>query len=178
MKPPIVFDVIKEKQQAQIRNYKGKRNKKFTVGQKVYVRNYRNPNKAGWSPATIEKQLGQRNYTCLLTYENRNIKRHLDQIRDAHVEVDLELNDSISNDTLIRDGEGESAESEHGSQDSQSFQSLNASTNNTADDSMNSPGTSDQNESIPDVYERPGLRACAALAKDKITSMFTSNQRK
>lgn len=179
MKPPIVSEVIKEKQQEQIKNYKGKRNKKFSIGQKVYVRNYKNPNKAGWSPAIIKKQLGQRNYTCLLTYENRNIKRHLDQIRDAYVECDdFGLSDLYASDTQSSDGEGESSESERGSQDSQSFQSPNVPTNDTTDDSINLSGTSAQDESIADVVERPGIRACAVRAADAITSMFTSNQRK
>lgn len=183
MKPPIVSEVIKEKQQSQVKNYKGKRNKKFSIGQKVYVRNYKNPNKAGWSPATIKKQHGQRNYTCLLTYENRNIKRHLDQIRDAHVDSndnDIDEESIIEiNDTTVSEGEGESSESEHGSQSSHSFQSPNATTDSTIDDdSINSSGTSHQNQSIPDVIERPTLRACAAKAKDAITSMFTGNQRR
>lgn len=179
MKPPLVSDIIKEKQQTQIRNYKGKRNKKFSIGQKVYVRNYKNPNKAGWSPAIIERQLGRRNYTCLLTHENRNIKRHLDQIRVAHVNDNNDNQQIVDlSNTIASEGDGESSESELESQGSQSFQSLNMSNDNTTDESINSTVTSDPDESIPDVVERPSARGCAIRAKDAITSMFTGNQRK
>lgn len=175
MKPPIVSDIIKEKQLAQIKNYKGKRNSEFSIGQKVYVRNYKNPNKAGWSPATIKKKLGPRNYTCLLAHENRNIKRHLDQIRDANVEENIDLS---GNDTIVNDGEGEPSAEEQESQESLSFQSANASTDSTINDDVNSPSTSVQNESIADVVERPSIRTCAAEAKKKITSMFTGGPKK
>lgn len=113
----------------------------------------------------------------MLTHENRNIKRHLDQIRDAVVDEN-EDNDLI--DLYASDGEGES-DSEHGPHGSQSFQSFQSDTTdheNTTDDSTNSPDTSAQNESIADVVERPTSRSCAVRAKEAITSMFASNQRK
>lgn len=100
MRPPIVSDVIKDKQRITVKNFKGKRNKTFSEGQKVYARKYKNPNKASWSPATIKRKIGPRNYTCLLTYENREIKRHVDQLRDGQLEGggDMGANDSMNED--------------------------------------------------------------------------------
>ena len=48
----------------------------------VLIRDYRNPNKTSWSQATIKNKLGLRSYTCILAHNNREIKRHLNQIRD------------------------------------------------------------------------------------------------
>ncbi|XP_017493596.1 PREDICTED: uncharacterized protein K02A2.6-like [Rhagoletis zephyria] len=80
MQPPTTKDIIESKQINAVKNYKGKRKVNFSVGQNVYVRDYKNPNKAVWSPAVIQKKLGPRNYTCYLTRDKRDIKRHLDQI--------------------------------------------------------------------------------------------------
>lgn len=68
LKPPVTSDVIKSSQQTMIKNFKGKRDVSFQKGQKVYVRNYKNPNKASWSKAEIKKVNGPRNYTCLLLH--------------------------------------------------------------------------------------------------------------
>lgn len=58
MKPPITKEIIESAQKTAIKNYKGKRNVNFSVGQKVYVRDYKNANKAGWSPAIVKNKLG------------------------------------------------------------------------------------------------------------------------
>ncbi|XP_055306725.1 uncharacterized protein K02A2.6-like [Sitodiplosis mosellana] len=174
LKPPVVTDVIKEKQQTAIKNYKGNRNVNFSVGQKVYVRDYRNPNKASWSQATIKNKIGPRNYTCLLLREKRDIKRHVDQIRDGETddmggdELPLELNDSQG-----------------------SEQAHDAATNeidlpsDTAGDSSDlafvSSHSQEENEleeSIPDVIERPATRRVAAQAKQNIKDFYTSNRRR
>lgn len=90
LKPPLVRDVIKTNQQTAVNNCRGKRDTTFTVGQNVIVRNYSNPNKAGWSPGTVQKKLGPRNYIVMLANENRTIKRHLDQIRNADLACEEE----------------------------------------------------------------------------------------
>lgn len=82
-----------------VENCKGKHNLTFAVGQKgqkVYVRNYSNPNKLSWSPGTVRKQLDPRNYTVWLSSEDRIIKRHLDQIRKAETCDEGEHPSSIS----------------------------------------------------------------------------------
>lgn len=173
MKPPIVSDIIKEKQEIAVKNYKGKRNSKFTVGQKVYVRNYKNPNKAGWSPAVIKKKIGPRNYTCLLIHENRDIKRHLDQIRNAQLD---ETQGLVADDSLSNDGDGE-MQQEHGAPESLSFASPSTSIVSVSDSNDTSLDTSDQNDSVPDVTERPDFRTCAIRAKEAISSMFTGSRR-
>lgn len=94
LKPPLTIDKILESQAKSVLNHKGKRNVNFTSGQKVLVRDYKNPNKSSWSPATINKQLGSRSYLCILTHNNRQIKRHLDQIRKQN--TNCIINDSTS----------------------------------------------------------------------------------
>jgi hypothetical protein len=87
MKPPVVRETILQKQKTAVKNHKGKRNVEFSKGQPVYVRNYKNPNKPGWSPAVIKNRIGPRNYTCLLVRERRDIKRHVDQIRVGQIHL-------------------------------------------------------------------------------------------
>lgn len=93
LKPPLTKNKILEKQTKSILNYKGKRNEEFSKGQEVLIRDYRNPNKPSWSQATIKKQLGPRSYSCVLTYNNREIKRHLDQIRNRETTRSDETNE-------------------------------------------------------------------------------------
>lgn len=200
MKPPIVTDVIKQKQQSAIKNFKGKRNKNLRVGQKVYIRNYEDPNKDGWSPAIVKKKIGPRNYTCLFTQTNRVIKRHLNQIRDVQLEegADTEENDSI---------EGDNGSSDHSTDDDRASVSIEEEINHRdrsigelesdldvsnlvsspiiiSDTSLDSSqayldaeASGSTNESIADVIERPKGRDCANQAKEKIASHFDSYRR-
>ncbi|XP_036347085.1 uncharacterized protein LOC118756427, partial [Rhagoletis pomonella] len=78
--PEKIKQKIIEKQEISERNYHGKRELELSQGQKVWIRDYSNPNKASWSPGTIREQLGPRSYCCTLL-NNRTIKRHLNQIR-------------------------------------------------------------------------------------------------
>lgn len=169
MKPPIVSNVIEKKQQNQIRNYKGKRNLQFKVGQSVYVRNYKNPNKPDWSKAIIRKQIGPRNYTCLLLHENRDIKRHLDQIRNA--EIERGESDEMQDQSVY--GTPTHSDSEHESSDEDSSNIVTTSTNVSVDDATD---TSNANVSIPDIVERPDTRSCAVKAKEAITGYFRGSR--
>jgi len=81
MSPPTVSSRILQQQEKSIKSYKGNRLESFNQGQKVYIRDYTNPNKASWSQATIDKSLGSRIYLCNLAHNHRIIKRHTDQIR-------------------------------------------------------------------------------------------------
>ncbi|XP_055922719.1 uncharacterized protein K02A2.6-like, partial [Eupeodes corollae] len=80
MKPPLVREKICDKQLSNIKNFKGSRNVKFEEGENVYVRDYSNPNKDGWQPATVKKRIGSRSYSCVLTHNKRRIKRHSNQM--------------------------------------------------------------------------------------------------
>lgn len=92
LKPPLIKNnIIKSQFKAQ-ENYKGKRNVEFYEGQEVYIRNYKNPNKPSWSPAIINKKLGPRSYYCIFSHNNKEIKRHLNQIRDANQKNMIEHN--------------------------------------------------------------------------------------
>ncbi|XP_030380964.1 uncharacterized protein K02A2.6-like [Scaptodrosophila lebanonensis] len=113
LKPPIVHDQISKKQEDSVMSYRGNRDIRFKEGQKVMVRDYKNPNKASWTQATVSQQLGPRSYCCILTHNNREIKRHLNQIRnqeskhiatekrDNQIESDCSSESKSQNDTVI-----------------------------------------------------------------------------
>lgn len=92
LKPPTTRKKIIQSQEKQINNFKGKREIEFKIGQKVYARDYRNPNKEQWQKAIIKKCIGPRNYTCVLTENDRLIKRHIDQLRVSHDQNDHQSN--------------------------------------------------------------------------------------
>lgn len=114
LKPPTIKENIKKKQEQNIKDHKGKRNDESKNGEKVFIRNYTNPNKASWSHATIKKKLGTRMYSCVYTHNSKEIRRHLDQIRNAdntnntlqtddggNMEINTKLNPSTSLSTNI-----------------------------------------------------------------------------
>ena len=74
IKPPHIEENILASQESSQKNYPGKRDVEFKAGEKVYIRDFRNPNKASWSPATIRSQNGPRSYTCMFDSNNRIIK--------------------------------------------------------------------------------------------------------
>lgn len=81
LKPPTTIEKIIDSQNNNIKHHKGNRNTKFYNGQKVMIRDYRNPNKPGWTQAIIREKQGPQSYSCILPHNNHVIKRHLDQIR-------------------------------------------------------------------------------------------------
>lgn len=105
LKPPTTTEKIINAQENNVRNHKGNRNIQFTEGQKVMVRDYRNPNKSSWAQAKIKQQLGPQSYSCILSHNNYIIKRHLDQIRGQQQKqqqiVDLQ---APTTNTLSSDG--------------------------------------------------------------------------
>jgi len=47
----------------EVRNYKGKLyNKRFEIGENVYIRDYSKPNKKNWKASIINEQLGNSTY--------------------------------------------------------------------------------------------------------------------
>lgn len=61
------------------------------------IRNYKNPNNPSWSQATVKQKLGPRSYTCVYAHNNREIKRHIDQIRSQSDQSDMLANEGTSN---------------------------------------------------------------------------------
>lgn len=90
LKPPLVREKICSSQEKNVQNHHGKRDLSFDVGQKVYIRDYTNPNKPSWTPAKIKEKLGSRHYGCVIAHTGREIKRHLDQIRET-----IDRNDTL-----------------------------------------------------------------------------------
>ncbi|XP_055913225.1 uncharacterized protein K02A2.6-like [Eupeodes corollae] len=89
LKPPLVKESIVEAQKKNISNFRGKREVAFEIGDKVYIRDYTNPNKPSWTPAKIKEKFGPRNYGCVITQNGREIKRHLNQIREISTSQDV-----------------------------------------------------------------------------------------
>lgn len=84
LKPPRVKDKIISSQDRNVQNSHGKRDSRFDPGQKVYIRDYTNPDKPSWTRAEIKNSLGSRHYDCVIAHNGREIKRHLNRIREAH----------------------------------------------------------------------------------------------
>ncbi|XP_055922784.1 uncharacterized protein K02A2.6-like [Eupeodes corollae] len=102
LRPPTVSEVVESKQNKQIKYFKGKRNVTFNKGQKVMIRNHKDPNNASWLPAKIKQKMGPRTYTCVYTHNNKEINRHLDQIRDQSIDTDKPLYEDVkANATVI-----------------------------------------------------------------------------
>ncbi|XP_055604564.1 uncharacterized protein K02A2.6-like [Uranotaenia lowii] len=76
-----VKERIAQKQQSQMRNYRGTRVETFEIGERVISRDYSNPNKVSWTPAIVTSISGPRNYYVRLEHSGRIIKRHLDQLK-------------------------------------------------------------------------------------------------
>lgn len=66
----------------QVKYFKGHRNAYFIEGEKVFVRNDKNPIKPSWSPATVNKVFGNRIILCNPENTDSSVvwKRHTDQI--------------------------------------------------------------------------------------------------
>ncbi|KAK4886275.1 hypothetical protein RN001_002546 [Aquatica leii] len=79
MKIKTRLDLLCKTRSKQI-NYKGKRDVVFSVGEKVWCRDYRKPNQKQWTQCVIDEVLGKRVYMCKVINENIIWKRHLDQI--------------------------------------------------------------------------------------------------
>lgn len=170
LKPPVTQDIIKEKQQTAIRNFKGNRNAKFIIGQKVYVRNYQNPNKDGWSQAKIKKQIGPRNYTCLLLHEKRDIKRHVNQIRNG--EAEATEGDELP---LVEDNSQGTEQAHEATVTTDTDSPFGTPTGSGVD--SDSSSQDEVNASIQDVHERPASRRVAKQAKERINEYFKPNRR-
>lgn len=185
MKPPLVHDTIVQKQQTAIKNYRGRRNVEFSKGQKVYIRNYKNPNKPGWSPAVIKHKIGPRNYTCLLIRENRDIKRHTNQIREAiddgnmETDVTIEQSDEVEPTDIVADEQNEASsdvrtsDDEHGSFGDGEEESFATPDNSIV---MVSPTSGEFPKPMPLPNERQPQRASSKKAAEKITQQLQSNR--
>lgn len=82
-------------QNRQIKNYKGKINEFYLVGQEVYVKDYRK-NKPCWTMGVILKILGPRNYLVNIVGTNMIWKRHCNQLRKRYVYL-CNNNDNANN---------------------------------------------------------------------------------
>ncbi|XP_055307289.1 uncharacterized protein K02A2.6-like [Sitodiplosis mosellana] len=190
MKPPLIRETIIQKNQTAIKNYKGKRNVEFSKGQQVYVRNYKNPNKPSWSPAIVKHKIGPRNYTCLLIRENRDIKRHLNQIRGAvnddgasETSATLEQNDEVEPTDIVDDEQtGASSEDEETSENEHEASGGGEESFDTANSSNDSVTMADNTlidgfpMPIPEPQVRQPQRACSKKAAEQITKQLQPNR--
>jgi transposase InsO family protein len=72
----------------QKKNFKGNRVVKFNVGEEVYIRCYKNPNKPSWVKAKIEEKISEKTYRCRLP-SGRERKVHVDQMQSPAVKTPL-----------------------------------------------------------------------------------------
>lgn len=81
--------------------FKGERDEKFSVGQCVYAKDYRNIRKPTWTVAHVNKILGKNVY-LVTVYKSDNLvwKRHLNQLRKCEI-----LNSSESDLEIVNDDE-------------------------------------------------------------------------
>ena len=71
-------DHIAEEQQ---KYFHGNREVDFEEGEKVYIRDYKNPMKPTWTRATVQSRLGSRTFMCKIEdTEGPIVKRHTDQL--------------------------------------------------------------------------------------------------
>lgn len=87
LKPPVIRGNLISSKEKNIKNHKGKRNLQLEIDRKVYICDYLDPNKPSWAPATIKEKFGSRLYACVITHNGREIKRHLNQIRETFVQI-------------------------------------------------------------------------------------------
>lgn len=61
--------------------YTGKvSNKRFSVGESVYIRDFSRPNIKGWKACVVDEVIGNSMYKCKDNISNMFFKRHVDQI--------------------------------------------------------------------------------------------------
>lgn len=65
----------------QVANHKGSREDIFVEGDRVWCRDYRNPNRRTWAECTVVEVVNERIYFCKVVNEDLVWKRHLNQIR-------------------------------------------------------------------------------------------------
>lgn len=81
IKPLTTSETIENQQRRQIRNHGGRVMRHILVGDRVWARDYTNPNKKAWAAGRIRQILGKRNFLVQFGGAGRLIKRHIDQIR-------------------------------------------------------------------------------------------------
>lgn len=190
LKPPLIEEKILSSQEKNVQNHRGKRDVQFNVGQKVYIRDYTNPNKPSWTPAKIKNVLGSRHYGCVITQSGREIKRHTEQIRDAidrndvpnlrepdaieesrseHEHTDLRIdNPDILGASTTQLEEGESI--------SESLNETGISEYLPAESSMESDDSIVDTTVIQSIPpSRRPARDCAVRAKENIATQFRNN---
>lgn len=122
--------------------FRGHRDIAFSEGEKVFIRNYKNPLKLSWSPATIEKVLGDRTYLCNPESSNPEyvIRRQTDQI----IKTGHQNNES----KLLKSKEFVQNKSLDFSTKMEFHQDLQTRENTTADERMSKDFSTGENENL------------------------------
>lgn len=195
LRPPLVRDKIISSQETNVKNFHGRREVQFEKGRKVNIRDYTNPNKPSWVPATIKENRGHRHYDCVITHNGRKIKRHLNQIREAtSLNESLNVTELNANDfrpenqstpeqSNIRQSNARYTDSSQGQPDGGSDSTLvNENTSNSEDNTIHSEysptlnsDVSSMNTQIDRFASPPSTRptrGSALAAKEKITDQY------
>lgn len=171
-----------------IKHNRGKREAHFESGRRVYIRDYRNPNKPSWAPAVIKEKKGSRHYDCVISQTSRIIKRHLNQIRDATVDSGRENSqqNELQNQSApvseaqqtIPEAVDVDAENQNEGDDEDLERTLTSNTMTSeylpsSPDCPSSPDSVIENVSSP--YRNRSQRNSAQTARGKITNHYTSH---
>lgn len=81
---------IIKSQKNQCKYFKGIRNKNYSVGDHVAVRDYRIVNKPSWIKGVIHKKIGPKTYFVIIPSLNKTWRRHINQIIDFEFSVDAQ----------------------------------------------------------------------------------------
>lgn len=117
----------------------------------------------------LKNKIGPRNYTCLLLHEKRDIKRHVDQIRDGETET------TVGDELPLNQDDSQGSEQAHEAATNDTEMIANTSNDDDDDVQIVEFQQDDQDqldESIPDVRERPHKRRVAQHAQEKIQKIF------
>ena len=76
----LVQDKVDKIRENQVKYFKGTRTVDFEEGERVRMRDYKNPAKPVWKTAVVTSKLGGLIYMCKGDQENTEVKRHADQL--------------------------------------------------------------------------------------------------
>lgn len=84
--------LISHKQCLQVKNYGGKNQKDFEIGDTVWFKQFVSKNKFSWSKGTIIRKFGKVMYKIKLDESNKNIVRHKNQLHSYKGSNDIASN--------------------------------------------------------------------------------------
>ena len=76
-----LFDIMRPVTNEGNRNLSNPEQQKFAINEKVFIRDFRDPNKKNWIEAIVTKQIGSKIYETKIGDNGRTTRRHIDHIK-------------------------------------------------------------------------------------------------